>query len=98
MIEEGVENLAKNKLAGKLDIHIKIPDDKHVEVTVDIAIPRKGKIAAKLESKYANEVTNWSDHIRLLKKIKKYSIQTKKEIKQSRGIIHHITRVTLPCL
>lgn len=96
MIEEGVENLAKNKLAGRLDIHIQIPDERRVEVTVDIAIPRKGR--AKLESKYANEVTNWSDHIRLLNKLKKYSIHTEKEVNNKRGTIHHITRVTLPCL
>jgi putative methionine-R-sulfoxide reductase with GAF domain len=98
MIEEGVENLAKNKLAGKLDISIQIPDERHVEVTVDIAIPNKGLTTSKLESRYANEVTNWSDHVQLLKKIKKYSIRTEKEVNNKRGTIHHITRVTLPCL
>jgi LytS/YehU family sensor histidine kinase len=98
MIEEGVENLAKNKLAGKLNIHIHVPDEKHVEITLDIAISGEGRAVAKLESKYANEVTNWSDHIRLLKKIKKYAIHTEKETNKKRGTIHHITRVTLPCL
>jgi putative methionine-R-sulfoxide reductase with GAF domain len=96
MIEEGVENLAKNKVAGKMEINIQAPNEKHVVVTVDISISGKGK--AKLESRYSNEVTNWSDHIQWLRKIKKYTIKTKKEVIRSKGVVHHITRVTLPCL
>jgi putative methionine-R-sulfoxide reductase with GAF domain len=98
MIEESVENMAKNKLAGKLTINIVTPDEKHVHVTVDIAIPIKGTIISKLESRYANEVTTWADHIRLLKKIKKYAIKTNREVIQKKGAIHYITKVILPCL
>lgn len=98
MIEEAVENLAKNRLAGKLEISIDLPDEHHVAVIVDIAIRQSGKILTKLEARYTNEVANWSDHINLLKKVRKYSITTSKEVVQRRGATHYRTKVLLPIL
>ncbi|MBX2963088.1 MAG: histidine kinase [Cyclobacteriaceae bacterium] len=98
MIEEAVENLAKNRLAGKLTIRIDLPDEHHVAVTTDIAIRQSGKILAKLEARYANEVASWSDHINLLKKVRKYSIVTDKEVIQGKGVTHYQTKILLPIL
>ncbi|MBL7845125.1 MAG: histidine kinase [Cyclobacteriaceae bacterium] len=98
MMEEAVENLAKNRLAGKLSIHIAVPDDKRVAVTVDIGIRQSGRILSKLETRYVNEVTNWSNHIKLLKQIRNYSITTTKEVLQQKGITHYVTNVVLPNL
>lgn len=98
MIEESVENLAKNRLAGKLAIRIQVTDEKHVEVIVDIAIPGTGNTSSKLESRYTNEVTNWSDHVQLLKKLKKYSIKVNRDVAYRDGTVHYITKVKLPCL
>ncbi|MBX2970495.1 MAG: histidine kinase [Cyclobacteriaceae bacterium] len=98
MIEEAVENLAKNRLAGKLTIRIDLPDEHHVAVTIDIAIRQSGKILAKLEARYANEVASWSDHINLLKKVRKYSIVTDKEVIQGKGVTHYQTKILLPIL
>lgn len=98
MIEEAVENLAKNRLAGKLAIRIDLPDEHHVAVTTDIAIRQSGKILAKLEARYANEVANWSDHINLLKKVRNYSIVTDKEVIQGKGVTHYQTKILLPIL
>jgi putative methionine-R-sulfoxide reductase with GAF domain len=98
MIEESVENLAKNRLAGKLTIGIDIPDDHHVAVTLDIAIRQSGKIKSKLESRYTNAVTNWSDHVKLLKKVRDYTITTHKEIINEKKVTHYRTQVILPIL
>lgn len=98
IIEEAVENLAKNKLAGTLVIRIDIPDKEHVMVILDIGIRQSGKMLAKLEARYTNEVANWSDHINLLKKVRKYSIATSKEVVQLDGVTHYQTKVLLPIL
>ncbi|MDN4166265.1 histidine kinase [Cytophagales bacterium LB-30] len=98
MIEEAVENLAKNRLAGKLRISIALPSEHHVAVIVDIAIRQSGKILTKLETRYTNEVANWADHINLLKKVREYSITTSKEVIQNKDITHYRTQVLLPIL
>lgn len=98
IIEEGVENLAKNKLAGKMNIDITIEDDQFAHVIIDIAIPQKGGSGTNLKKKYANEFTNWSDHVSLLKKIKRYKIKIIKLREQKKDIAHHIMKVVLPCL
>src|SRR5690606_32842179 len=98
MIEEAVENLAKNRLAGKLKIGIDLPDEHHVGVVLDIEIRQSGKILAKLEERYANEVASWSDHINLLKKVRKYSITTDKEVILDKRVTHNRTRIVLPIL
>lgn len=98
MIEEAIENLAKNRLAGKLEIRIELPDDHHIGVIIDIGIRQTGKILTKLEARYTNEVANWSDHINLLKKVRKYSISTNKEVVQRKGVTHYRTKVLLPIL
>jgi len=98
MIEEAVENLAKNRLAGKLKISIDLPDEHHVGVVLDIEIRQSGKILAKLEERYANEVASWSDHINLLKKVRKYSITTDKEVILDKRVTHNRTRIVLPIL
>lgn len=98
MIEEAVENLAKNRLAGKLTIGIEIPDEYHVLVTLNISIRQAGKVQAQLESRYTNEVANWSDHVKLLKKVRHYTITTHKEIQQEKKVTHYRTKVMLPIL
>jgi hypothetical protein len=96
LIEEGVENLAKNKVAGKLTIDIQLMGEQ-VRVLLDVAIS-EGNEANSLERRYANEITDWSDHVKLLNKIKKYNIRVSNKIYANAGIVHHITDVMLPCL
>ena len=96
LIEEGVENLAKNKIAGTLTIDIEVFDTQ-VRVLLDVAIPADEK-NRRLEHKYANEITDWADHVKLLNKIKKYNIEVSSKIHTNSGIVHHITDLMLPCL
>jgi hypothetical protein len=65
---------------------------------LDIEIRQSGKILAKLEERYANEVASWSDHINLLKKVRKYSITTDKEVILDKRVTHYRTRIVLPIL
>jgi putative methionine-R-sulfoxide reductase with GAF domain len=98
IIEEGVENLAKNKVAGNMIIDIKRKSEKFVELSIDIAIVQNGKVKGELEKRYANEFTNWNDHVSLLRKVKGYKIEIKRQVIHKKGIVHHINRISLPCL
>jgi putative methionine-R-sulfoxide reductase with GAF domain len=98
ILEEAVENLAKNKLAGTLAIRIAIPDEKRVAITIDIGISHTERNLSTLETRYVNEVTTWANHIKLLKKIRKYTITTTKEVVHQKGITHYVTNVVLPNL
>jgi LytS/YehU family sensor histidine kinase len=96
IIEEGVENLAKNKVAGKMNISVSVKD-KRVEVTIDTAVAGKD-INGKLVKRYENEYANWNDHIKLLKTINRYYIETKESVIRKINTTHHVVSVTLPCL
>ena len=96
IIEEGVENLAKNKVAGKMNISVSVKD-KRVEVTIDTQVSGED-VKDKLVKRYANEYANWNDHIKLLKTINRYYIETKEKVIRTKNTTHHLVSVTLPCL
>jgi hypothetical protein len=98
MIEEGIENLAKNHIPGNLKIDIKVLDNNKVEVSFEMIIKKKTKNTAQFENKYANEITHWPDHIRLLNRIKKYRITSKTSSREVGGKLHLYTHLILPCL
>ena len=98
MIEEGVENLAKNRTPGKLNIDIQVQNDEEVEVSIEIIINKNDNNSTHFEKKYANEVTHWPDHIRLLNSIKKYRITSKSSRWEADGNLHVCTQLVLPCL
>jgi putative methionine-R-sulfoxide reductase with GAF domain len=98
IIEEAVENLAKNKVGGQLIIGIKRRSDKFVDLSIDIAITKKDIEKGELENRYANEFTDWNDHVRLLRKVKGFKIEIKRQIIHKDGIVHHIHLLSLPCL
>jgi putative methionine-R-sulfoxide reductase with GAF domain len=97
IIEEGVENLAKNKIAGKMNIGVDVKEQ-YAHVTIDTVIARKVGSATGLAKRYSNEFTNWSDHMKLLKRINQYKIEAKRKITRTRSATHHTIHVILPCL
>lgn len=98
MIEEGVENLAKNRVPGKMDITVRMEGEHHVSVTLDTAISRPGDGDAPFAYRYANEVADWAEHARMLRRIKRYDITTGREAIYRAGVLHCISTVKLPLL
>ncbi len=97
VIEEGVENLAKNKVAGKMDINVDVKEQ-HVHVTIDTIISQRGRHMAGLAKRYTNEFANWADHIRLLKRVNRYPIEARRKVSRARNATHHTTHIILPSL
>lgn len=97
IVEEAVENLAKNKVAGNLTIAVNRKSEKFVDVSIDISIAKNG-MSAGLEKRYANEFTDWKDHVRLLRKAKGYRIRIKRQTEHMDRTVNHICLISLPCL
>lgn len=97
IIEEGVENLAKNNVAGKMDIKVNVLGNK-VMLAIDTQIPSDGNASTEFSTRYTNEFTNWHHHVMLLKQLHHYAISTRKQIIQKEDVMHHILHVTLPCV
>lgn len=97
IVEEAVENLAKNKVAGNLTISVSRKSERFVDVSIDISIARSD-MRRGLEKKYANEITNWKDHVRLLRRAKGYPIRIKKQTLRMDKTVHHVSLIALPCL